>query len=245
MWGLLAGRICLDGIGKSIQYPQTNILVSGFVGPKMSNFFRFAVVPCVSCALMIGCQATNYTQRGASMGGLGGAGLGAIIGELAADEPLAGAAIGGAVGALSGGAIGSGVDEIDALNRSRVQQAAYQQASATATLNEIVSMSDAGLSDEIISRHIRSNGYAGPLDAGDLIALRRQGVSDLVISDLQASASVPAVRVATRERIPEPTVIVEERYHTVPVFGPPRYHRGPICRPRGRPGLHWGVAFGH
>ena len=193
-----------------------------------------------------GCQANNYAQRGAAVGGLGGAGLGAVIGELAADEPLAGAAIGSAIGALTGVSVGSGLDEVDSMNRARVAQATYNQARIGATLDEVVSMSEAGLSDQIISRHIRNEGFAGQLDAADLISLRRQGVSDSVIADLQQLGSQPPVRVARAERIVPSPVFVEERYHSVPVpvFGP-RYHRGPVCLPHHRPDFHWGIAIGH
>lgn len=207
-----------------------------------------ALLPLVAysfCIFHLGCQATNYTQRGATVGGLSGAGLGAAIGEIAADEPLAGAAIGGAIGALTGATVGSGLDEVDAKNRAHVQQASYNQAYAGVLLDEVVSMSDAGLSDEIISKHVRSQGFVGSLDAGDLIGLRRQGVSDRVIADLQEVASRPPVRVVPAERFVEPQVIVEERYHAVPVFGPRRYGRGPVCLPHHRPGFHWGVAIGH
>ena len=126
--------------------------------------------------------------------------MGAIIGEIASDEPLAGAAIGSAIGALTGATVGSGLDEIEARNRSQmVSQAAYSQPIGT-TLNEVISMSNAGLSDQIISRHIRNEGFARTLDAGDLIALRQQGVSDSVIADLQDVSSQPAVRVASAEQ---------------------------------------------
>ncbi len=199
-------------------------------------------------ALMMGCQSHNYTNRGLATGGLGGAGLGAVIGEIASDEPLAGAAIGGAVGALTGATVGSGLDDIDAASRARVaSQAAYNQPLGT-NMNEIISMSNAGLSDQIISRHIRNEGFAYSLDAGDLIALRQQGVSDNVIADLQNASSQPAtVAVASAQQyIEPPTVFVQERYHTVPVYGGPRrYRRGPIRRPsRGPRGTHWGISFG-
>ncbi|MDB6117073.1 MAG: Glycine-zipper containing OmpA-like rane protein [Verrucomicrobiaceae bacterium] len=50
------------------------------------------------------------TQTGAVVGGLAGAGIGAIIGNQSG-RPLEGAAIGGAAGALGGGAIGNAQDQ--------------------------------------------------------------------------------------------------------------------------------------
>ena len=195
---------------------------------------------------LAGCQANNYTQRGLATGGLGGAGLGAMIGEIAADSPIAGAAIGSTVGALTGATVGAGLDELSAEHRA--QQAAYEQAvNSGVTLQEVVSMSSAGLSDEIISRHVSNEGFSGYLGADDLIALRQQGVSDRVIAELQTHANRP-VRTAATETIVETPVIVQERYHAVPVYGPhcpPPRAWGPAFRVhRHRPGFHWGIAFG-
>ena len=57
------------------------------------------------------CQdAGPNTNTGAVIGGLAGAGLGAIIGNQSG-RPLEGAAIGGAVGALGGAAVGNAQDQ--------------------------------------------------------------------------------------------------------------------------------------
>ena len=53
---------------------------------------------------------TVHAKRGTVLGGLLGAGAGAVIGNQS-DRPLEGAAIGGAVGALTGGLLGSARDE--------------------------------------------------------------------------------------------------------------------------------------
>jgi hypothetical protein len=53
---------------------------------------------------------TVHTQRGAVVGGLVGAGAGALIGEHN-DRELEGAALGGVVGALAGGLLGSARDQ--------------------------------------------------------------------------------------------------------------------------------------
>ena len=205
---------------------------------RYSMLVFFAVSLC-------GCQMHNYTQRGAATGGLTGGALGAVLGEVTADEPIAGAAIGSAIGALTGASVGSGLDELDARNDARVRQAVYAQQAAGTTLQEILAMSDSGLSNQVINRHIRSNGYAGSLDAADLIALRQQGVSDAVIAELQDVSANP-VRLAQAETIVvdrAPPVFFEERYHAVPVLPRPRrrYARPYPCPP---PGVHWGVSFG-
>ena len=197
--------------------------------------------------LVGGCQTHTFTQRGTAFGALTGGGVGAAIGEIAADEPLVGAAIGSAVGALTGATVGSGLDEIDARSDARVQQAIYDRTAAGTSLPEILAMSDSGLSDQIINRHIRDQGFGGTLEAADLIALRRQGVSDGVIATLQEVSSRP-VRQTHAQAIfePPPRVIVEERYAVPVPFGPrPWRYRRPCPPPYVQPGVHWGIAIGH
>ena len=53
-----------------------------------------------------GCSDLTTTQKGAVIGGLGGAGAGGLIGS-AVHHPVAGALIGGALGAGSGALIGN------------------------------------------------------------------------------------------------------------------------------------------
>jgi hypothetical protein len=61
----------------------------------------------VMAMFLIFIAGCTTTQQGASIGGLGGAGLGAIIGNQIAHQSWAGAAIGGVGGALAGALIGS------------------------------------------------------------------------------------------------------------------------------------------
>ena len=58
----------------------------------------------------MGTAAQSKTTQGAVLGGLLGAGTGAIIGNQS-DHPGAGTAIGGALGALGGGLIGHAMEE--------------------------------------------------------------------------------------------------------------------------------------
>ena len=62
--------------------------------------------------LLTGCTTPygepNYTGTGALIGGVSGAGLGAVA---AHHEPAAGALVGGAIGAVAGGLIGHSMEE--------------------------------------------------------------------------------------------------------------------------------------
>jgi len=207
----------------------------------MNAFARFfvAMVGLITVVGMAGCRSPYHADRGALFGGLTGAGVGAVVGD-AVGNAGAGTAIGAGVGALTGAAIGQGMDEVEAKNRAMIEQQLGRQVAAGAvTTGEVVAMTQAGVADELIINHIRAHGMATPLGTNDLISLQQQGVSTSVIKAMQAPP--PAKPVVVREPAPQP-VIVEE-YHYAPAYwGPPpyRYRRRPP-----RPGVHWGIAFGH
>ena len=87
------------------------------------------------CALALaGCEsmgtaAQSKTNQGAVLGGLLGAGTGAILGNQMGHHAGAGTAIGAGLGALGGGLIGHGMEEQD----RRMQQQQYPPASTAPT----------------------------------------------------------------------------------------------------------------
>lgn len=162
------------------------------------------------------------------LGGLAGAGIGAAIGEDDGDA-LPGALIGGAIGALGGTAIGDGMDR-DYRRQQAYAQAQQYQRSQAVTLTDVASMAQAGLSEDVIITQINSRGLSRSLTTDDLIALKRQGVSDRVLNAMQRlSHSAPAAAA-------QPTpVVVEEHYYTPPRYYPPPYwhhHRRYHYHPR-------------
>lgn len=186
------------------------------------------------CTLASGCQSPYRSDQGALAGGLAGAGLGAIVGN-AVGNTGAGAAIGAGVGALSGAAIGGSLDEIEARNRMEIEARMGAMApKGSVTIDDVVAMTRANVSEEVIATHVRNHGVAAPLQASDLIVLQQQGVSSRVIQAMQAppAAAQPVGYVAA-----PPAVIVEERYVAPAYYYPPPYYR--------RPGMHWGVSVAH
>ena len=181
----------------------------------------------------------NYAQRGGVLGGLAGAGIGAAAGESGGDA-VPGALIGGAVGALAGSVIGDGVDA-DLARKAEIEARIGRQLAGAVTSEDAIAMTRAGLSDDVITSHIRAHGVARPLEVNDLIYLRNQGVSDAVIKALQTSPG-PA---ATVRPAPAPPVVVQE-YVYDPWWGPPPsrwyYHHH---HHRHRPGMSWGIHLQH
>lgn len=186
--------------------------------------------------LLTGCASPYRSDRGALVGGLGGAGLGAIVGN-AVGNTGAGAAIGAGVGALSGAAVGGALDEIEAQNRAEIAAHMGRPVAAGAVTSEdVIAMTRAGVAEENIVTHVRSHGIVAPLQASDLVYLSQQGVSPRVIEAMQQPPTAPPAVVAA----PGTPVIVEQyHYGPPPVFwGPPYRH----CRPGN---VSWGVAFGN
>jgi hypothetical protein len=120
-------------------------------------------------------------------GGLGGAGVGALIGS-ASGNAGPGALIGAGVGAVSGALVGGGLDEIEARNRAQIaSQIGRQLPPGGVQMNDVLAMSNAGVQEDLIVNHIRANGMMQPLQAGDLIALQQQSISPAIVTAMQTS----------------------------------------------------------
>lgn len=180
-----------------------------------------------------------YADRGAMIGGLTGAGAGALIGSDGGNA-VPGAVLGGALGAVAGGALGANMDEIEANNRARIQDQMQRPVVAGAvSLEEVISMHEAGVDEESIVTHIRANGAARRPQANDLIYLKERGVGKRVIAALQSS---PPPNAIVRRQSP-PVVIVEDHYVEDHYWDGPYwpYHRRHRHHPRGG----WGVSYEH
>ncbi len=166
-----------------------------------------------------GCETASHADRGALLGGLGGAGVGSLVGH-AVGNTGAGAVLGAGVGALSGAAIGSGMDEIEARNRAMIEaQLGRRVAAGSVTINDVVAMTQARVNEELIINHIRVHGVAAPLQTNDLIALQQQGVSPRVIGAMQAVPLPPPQTVIVEQ--PGPPVIVGGYYYSRPHYWRP------------------------
>lgn len=198
--------------------------------------------PLVCLVTFAGCASPYRADQGALLGGLTGAGVGAIIGE-AVDEPLAGAAIGAGVGALTGNVIGQNLDEIEAQNRAMIEARLGRPAPAGAvTVEDVVMMTQSGVDPEVIATHIRIHGPARPLQPADLIYLQNNGVNTQVVQVLQQPPAPQGVVPASATQ----PVVVEEHIHVDP-WGPPRprhfwYHHRHRRRHH-KPGVSWGLTF--
>ena len=155
-----------------------------------------------------------------------GAVTGAIAGAAFGDHngsAATGAALGTAVGALAGASIGSQIDEDIARTEALVEQRMGHRLSAAVTVEDVIAMTNAGLSDDVIATHVRAKGVARPMEVQDLIVLRNEGVTDSVIKTLQQAP--PAQFVSSRPPVRQRPIVVEEHYYSPAVRVAPYHHR--------------------
>jgi len=193
--------------------------------------------PLLFAVLCIGCASPYHADRGALLGGLTGAGAGAIVGD-AVGNTAGGALVGAGLGAIAGGAIGSGLDEVEARNRAQIeQQLGRTLPTGGVTVADAINMTRSGVDPELIVNHIRTNGAAQKLSANDLISLQQAGIDKQVIGALQTASPPQPVAYA----VPPPGVIVEEHY-----YGPPpprRYYHPYYCGPPPPPAVGFGFSY--
>jgi hypothetical protein len=189
-----------------------------------------------------GCKEAPGTpgQQGAAIGGVSGAAAGALIGG--EHHRLLGALIGGAVGAGGGYLIGANKDRItghdqagaqEAVRRAQENPATPQQAmgAATADLNgdgfvtmdEVVAMKQAGLSDQQMTEKLRATGQVFELSPQQQAYLRNNGVDQFVVDQM------PQINREVREGLlgqtPSPTgpTTPQPTPKATPVPPPPSY----------------------
>jgi outer membrane lipoprotein SlyB len=164
-----------------------------------------------------GCDTMSNTDKGLLGGGALGAGAGALIGSLTGHAG-AGALIGGAAGAVAGGVTGAAVDH-EERREARAAAIAQAQQRPPLTVMDVVKMAQQHISDDIIINDIRQTGSVYNLTADDIIWLKGQGVSDVVVNEMLARRP-GVVYVPAR-----PVYVAEPAPVAVGVgFWGPRYH---------------------
>ncbi|HMJ89625.1 MAG TPA: glycine zipper domain-containing protein [Candidatus Acidoferrum sp.] len=170
---------------------------------------NFKVVQCIAIGLVAviftGCENLPGTkgQQGAVIGGATGAATGAVIGG--EEHRGLGAILGGVLGAAGGYVLGANSDKIlnkdaneaeSAARRAQTNPATADQARTArtadvnadgyVTLDEVSAMRDAGISDEQMLRRLEATGQVFELTEEGKRILRERGVSEYVITQMQA-----------------------------------------------------------
>lgn len=204
---------------KSPSVAFTTLLLAATAGPAAAQQYYYQPPP-------------SYYQNDTAVGAVTGGGLGAITGALVGGKKNreGGALIGAGVGALTGGLIGKTVDNADqrqtAAGVAVASQANAHAAALAVTNYDLVEMTRAGVSEDLIISTMRSRGGRFDLSPGSLISLKQQGVSDRVVIAAQSLTSggfAPAGPVVSAP----PVVVGPPVYYVRPAPPPVRVYFGP------------------
>lgn len=130
-----------------------------------------------SLALALTSCQTN-TQTGILAGGALGAGTGALI------DGGTGALVGGAIGVIGGALVGSALDaqEKETLQRQSPETVNRIENNQQLTIDDIIKMSKAGISDDSIISLIQKTGSRYRMTTRKIERLQKAGVSQKVIN---------------------------------------------------------------
>jgi hypothetical protein len=155
-----------------------------------------------------GCSSMSDTEKGVGLGGLLGAGTGALIGH-ATGHTGAGALIGAGVGAVSGGLIGNAVDESKKETDAKIAAATAAQRGPMG-ITDVVYLAQQHVTDEVIISQIRSTHSVFQLSANDTVWLKQQGVSDVIVQEMLATPNRYQRRIYSAAPVyPQPVYVVE------------------------------------
>ena len=148
----------------------------------------------VSAVVLTGCVNPDGTQNNTAGGALLGGAVGAITGA-AIGGPRnggAGALIGAAAGAIGGGLIGNSMDqEQNARLRAQAPQT-YVKVDQGQPLSvaDVKALAKAGINEDVIINQIKSSRSVYHLSVADIIDLRDSGVSDKIVNFMINTPSV-------------------------------------------------------
>jgi outer membrane lipoprotein SlyB len=136
-------------------------------------------------ALLTGCVNPDGTQNNTGSGALFGGALGAITGAAIGGPRHGGegALIGAAAGAVGGGLIGNSMDQEQNARLRAQAPATYEKIDQGQPLAvaDVKALAKAGISDDVIISQIQNSRTVYHLSTTDIIDLRDSGVTDKVV----------------------------------------------------------------
>jgi outer membrane lipoprotein SlyB len=149
--------------------------------------FRPLILTVAGLAVLVtGCQNPDGTQNNTGSGALIGGAIGAITGAAIGGPRHGGegALIGAAAGVIGGGLIGNSMDqEQQARLREQAPQTFTRVDQGTPlSIADVKALAKAGISEDVIINQIQNSHTVFHLSAADIIDLRDSGVSDKVVN---------------------------------------------------------------
>ena len=150
------------------------------------KIYTLTLMAAGSAMLLTGCQYPNGEPNNTASGALAGGAIGAISGA-AIGGPRnggAGALIGAAAGAIAGGVIGNSMDQQqqERLRAQAPQTYTHVEQGQPLSVADIKALAAAKVSDDVIISQIRNSHTIFRLSTSDIIDLHNSGVSENVIN---------------------------------------------------------------
>lgn len=167
-----------------------------------------------AAVFLAGCQNPDGTQNNTGTGALLGGAMGALTGAAIGGRNHGGqdALIGAAVGAVAGGLIGNSADrEQEARLKAQAPQTyARVDQGQPLSVADVKALAKAGISEDVICNQIGNSHTVFHLSAADIIDLRDAGVTDKVVNSMinTASAAPPTATVVEQAPPAPPTETV-------------------------------------
>ena len=162
-----------------------------------------------SAMLLTGCESPNGTPDNTASGALMGGAIGAISGAAIGGPRHGGegALIGAAAGALAGGVIGNSMDQQqqERLRAQAPQTYTRVEQGQPLSVADVKALSEAKVSDDVIISQIRNSHTVFHLSAPDIIDLHDAGVSENVINYMINTPSL----VGNTSAVQNTTVVME------------------------------------
>jgi hypothetical protein len=198
----------------------------------MKNKLFSVLITSVFLLALVGCKELpgSSKQQGAVIGGASGAAVGAVVGG--SQHRLLGALVGGALGAGGGYLIGAQTEKINNHDQTGAVQASQNAqtkpatpaevaTSTTADLNhdgyvtmdEVVAMKQAGLTDQQMLQRLQATGQVFELTSEQRQYLLNNGVSTTVVDQM------PNINKTATQMPPQPQTTAPQT--TVPQTTPP------------------------
>ena len=158
----------------------------------MKTKLNVSILAVASLAVVLtGCVNPNGTQNNTGTGALIGGALGAITGAAIGGSRHGGgdALIGAAAGMIAGGAMGNSMDQQQQAQLRAQAPQSYVRVVQGQPLStaDVKALAKAGVSDDVIIAQIQGSHTAFNLSAADIIDLHNSGVSDRVVTFMQGT----------------------------------------------------------
>jgi hypothetical protein len=108
------------------------------------------------------------------------------------------------------------MDQADANNRAMIAASQQRMPVGTVTVDEVISMTQAHVDEEVIMNHVHTQRMVAPVQAADLVRLQESGVNTAVIKAMQDSPPLPPPQYGPGVVVEQPGPVIVGGYYYRP-----------------------------